>query len=272
MNRILLMLAFLAAVAPSAAFANSAEVMLFPTRVIMDNNRHFAQVILKNSGDAAGDYTIGLTDLKMQENGAVVAYNAGETPQYSALAFLHAAPSSMTLRPGEINYIHVIFHTPETPLEPGEYRAHLQVHLVHANAEAAPAPDAMKGIRVRTNLVMSIPVIVRVGATNAIMGVAEPRLTHDAKGTPAVEFYLTREGNMSAMGDVAITCATGGGKPRQIKVAPGIAVYRPLTRRFVSVPFDENPAGVNLSACRLGIVYRAQKEQGGKVLAAGEVP
>jgi hypothetical protein len=267
----LVMLLAFAALSHQPAFAKSAEVMLFPTRIILDNNRHFAQVIVKNSGDATGDYTIGLADMKMQENGAVTAYGPGETPQYSALSFLHAAPSSLSLKPGQTETIHVILHPPEKPLESGEYRAHLQVHLVHGNTDEA-AVTAGKGIAVKTNLVVSIPIIVRVGAGTAAMGIAEPKLTHDAKGMPTVEFYLTRDGNISAMGDIAITCAAGGGKPRQIKLMAGQAVYRPLARRFVSVPLDETPADVNLSACRLGIVYRAQKDQGGKVLAAGEVP
>jgi hypothetical protein len=272
MKRMLLLFAVLALLAPLPACAKSAEVMLFPTRVILDNNQHFARIIVKNAGDAAGDYTINLTDLKMQENGAVVAYATGETPQYSALTLIHAAPSSMTLKPGQIEYVNVIFHTPDTPL-PGEYRAHLQVHLVHANTEDAAAKSSAKGgIEVSTKLVVSIPIIVRVGATHATMSIVEQKLTHDASGKPAVEFYLTREGNASAMGDVAVTCATAGGKPKDIKVMAGQAVYRPLTRRFVSVPLDDLPADVNLSACQLGVVYRAQKEQGGKPLASAGIP
>jgi hypothetical protein len=234
----------------------------------MEKNDRYSTVILKNTGDATGDFTMDLIDMKMQENGAVVPYGAGERPQYSALPYVHVAPRSMTLKPGQTQNIRLIL-TKSVNMEPGEYRTHLQVRLVHGNVDTSgSAPGKNIGISVQTNLVIAIPVIVRNGETTLSMGIDQPKLVHDAKGNPSVEMYLTRAGNRSAMGDITVTWSPpGGAPPRVIKFYPGMAVYRPLARRSLSVPLDETPRGVDLFKGKLGLVYAAQKNEGGKKLA-----
>jgi len=122
-------------------------------------------------------------------------------------------------------------------------------------------------IAVKANLVIIIPVIVRHGATTLSMGIADARLSHDAKGVPSVDMYLTREGNRSSMGDISVTYIPQGGAPQLIKAFRGVAVYRPIPRRFISVPLDETPKGVSLAHGRLDIVYAAQEKEGGETLA-----
>jgi hypothetical protein len=261
---LLLVLALSILFAPLKARAGSAEIMLSPTRVVMGKDVHFANVIVKNAGDAAGDFTLSLMDMKMREDGAVVPYAPGETPEYSALNFVHVAPHSLTLEPGEFKTIHLILGKAGEHLEPGEYRTHLQIRLVHANA-AAQKPE--EGIHVQTDVVLAVPVIVRSGNTALSIGLDQPRLLRDSKGGNSLEMYLTRTGNRSVIGDVTVRWSPPGGAFRVIKVYPGMAIYRPLARRRLIVPLDETPAGVDLSTGALDIVYAAQKEDGGGKLA-----
>ena len=252
---------------PQVARANRAEVMILPPRVVMENNDRFATIIVRNIGDASGDFTVGLEDMKMLESGMVVPLDRGETPQYSAMPYLHITPRSMTLKPGETQNVRLMLRVPET-LEPGEYRAHAYVRLVNDNADTPAHPAAKDAvIAVKANLVIIIPVIVRHGATTLSMGIADARLSHDARGMPSVHMYLSREGNRSSMGDIFVTWNPQGGAPQLIKVFRGVAVYRPIPRRFISVPLDETPKGVKLAHGKLDIVYTAQKKEGGKTLA-----
>jgi len=107
---------------PQAAHANRAEVMILPPRVVMENNDRYATIVVRNIGDAAGDFTVGLQDMKMRETGMVVPPDPGETPPYSAMPYLHITPKSMTLKPGETQSVRLMVRVPEN-LEPGEYRA-----------------------------------------------------------------------------------------------------------------------------------------------------
>ncbi|MEZ0260435.1 MAG: hypothetical protein ACAH80_05455 [Alphaproteobacteria bacterium] len=245
---------------PGAAFAKNAEIMLLPTRVVMEKNDRQGTIVIKNTGDATGNFTIELVDMKMLENGNVVPYETGEEAQFSATKLIHIAPKSMTLKAGETQNVRLLLRKPET-LEPGEYRTHLRVRLVDENADA-PSPGANAGIQVKANLVIVIPIIVRQGATSLAMNIESPRLTRDNRGNASVEMYLLREGNRSSMGDITVTCGQ-----QVVKTFMGIAVYRPTTRRFVSVPLDETPKGLDPSSCNLGISYVAQQKEGGGKLA-----
>jgi len=256
---------------PQAAHAKRAEVMMLPPRVVMENNDRYGTIVIRNIGDATGDFTVGLQDMKMLETGMVVPLDPGETPQYSAIPYLHITPKSMTLKPGETQTVRVMLRVPEN-LEAGEYRTHVKLRLVNDNTDA-PANVAGKDavIAVKANLVIIIPVIVRHGATTMSIGIADAKLSHDAKGMPSVDMYLTRDGNRSSFGDISVTCSQGGGPPQLIKVFRGVAVYRPTARRFVSVPLDETLKGVTLSQCKFGIVYSAQEKEGGKKLAEAQL-
>lgn len=252
---------------PHAAHANRAEVMILPVRVVMENNDRYNTIVIKNVGDATGDFRVGLQDMKMLENGMVLPLDPGETPQYSAMSYIHITPKSMTLKPGQTQTVRLMLRVPEN-LEQGEYRTHVFVRLVNDNTDAAlnaAGKDAV--ITVKANVVIIIPVIVRHGATNMSMGIAEPRLSHDARGLPSVDMYLTREGNRSSMGDIAVSYVPQGGTPQLIKEFRGVSVYRPTARRFLSVPLDETPKGISLAHGSLDIVYSAQEKEGGKALA-----
>ncbi len=242
------------------AFAKNAEIMLLPTRVVMEKNDRQGTIVIKNTGDATGNFTIELVDMKMLETGIVVPYDAGETAQFSATSLIHIAPKSMTLKPGETQNVRLLLRKPET-LEPGEYRTHLRVRLVDENADVQD-PGKETGIQVKANLVIIIPIIVRHGATTLSMNIDSPRLARDSSGTPIVEMYLAREGNRSSMGDITISCGQ-----QVVKVFQGVAVYRPTSRRFISIPLDETPKGVDPSSCNLGISYVAQQKEGGGKLA-----
>jgi len=68
-----------------------------------------------------------------------------------------------------------------------------------------------------------------------------------------------------------VTYDPQNGAPKVIKVFRGVPVYRPTARRFISVPLDETPPGVNLSLGKLDIVYSAQEKEGSKKLAETQV-
>ncbi len=252
---------------PQLSWAKNAEIMMLPTRVVMEKNDRYTTIVIKNTGDSTGDFTADLADMKMLETGMVVPYEQGETPQYSAIPYIHIAPHSMTLKPGETQNLRLMLRKPER-MEPGEYRAHLKVRVVNDNADN-PVNTAGNAavIAVKANLVIVIPVIIRNGETSLSMGIDQPILSRDPKGNASVEMYLTRAGNRSSMGDISVTCYPPGGAPTLIKFFPGVSVYRPTARRFISVPLDETPKNLNLSQCKLGVTYAAQQKEGSQKLA-----
>jgi fimbrial chaperone protein len=219
--------------------------------------------------------------MQMKEDGIVVPLPPGQTDPYSAIPYVHMAPKSMTLKPGESQNVRILLRKPEG-LAPGEYRSHLKVRLANDDVEGtqpadekavAPAGTGKKetSIAIKAHLVLVIPVIFRHGDTTYTMKIDSPKVV-TKEGHAKLELYLVRDGNRSSMGDITVNyIPPGGGAARTIASFPGVPVYRPTPRRFVSVPL-EIPAGVSLSAGTLDITYKAQEKEGGKLLAEEKLP
>jgi len=265
---------------PQASWANRAEVLLLPTRVVMENGDRFTTVVVKNVGNATGNFSVSLVDMEMKEDGLVTPLAPGKTDPYSAIPYIRIAPKSITLKPGETQNVRIMVRKPET-LPPGEYRSHLRLSLDNDNVEGTPdstadpfnpAKQPEAHIAVKANLVLVIPVIVRNGETTLNMKITSPKITYDDKGKPALALTMLREGTRSSMGDFAITYTGSDGHAQLIKSFPGVPVYRPLVKRTVSIPLDDMPAGIDLTHGKLDIVYTAQAKEGtGDKLAEAEL-
>src|SRR3954464_6792233 len=86
---------------PHASWANRAEVLLLPTRVIMENGDRYTTVVVKNTGNATGNFSVSLIDMEMKEDGLVSPFPDGKSDPLSAIPYLRIAPKSITLKPGE---------------------------------------------------------------------------------------------------------------------------------------------------------------------------
>ena len=269
MKKLVCLLLALGILFPHASWANRAEVLLLPTRVVMENGDRFTTVVVKNTGNATGNFSVNLVDMEMKEDGLVTAFEEGKTDPLSAIPYLRIAPKSITLKPGETQNVRLMVRKPES-LPMGEYRSHLRVSLDNDNVEGTaetadpfnPSKTPEAHIAVKANLVLVIPVILRNGETTLNMKMIAPKLTHDDKGKPSLTLTLLREGTRSSMGDFTITYTGTDGHPQLIKSFPGVPVYRPLDKRTVSIALDDIPKGIDLSHGKLDIVYTAQVKEG----------
>src|SRR5690606_18273824 len=113
-------------------------------------------VVLKNSGDATGHYSLDFMDMRMLDNGQIVPIEKGESAQYSAKPYMHVSPRSLTLKPGQIKRLQIAVRKPPM-LSDGEYRTYLKIRLVNENADNHPMMAVTKktvSISVKANLVM----------------------------------------------------------------------------------------------------------------------
>lgn len=274
MNRLGFLILSLLLILPRAAWADRAELMMIPTRVVMEDSDRYTTVIVKNIGNATGNFSADIIDMKMGGDGRVVPLEEGEKGEYSAKSYLRLAPRSFTLKPGTSQNIRIMLRKPEG-LEAGEYRSHMRVKVEDDNVEATqeeaarivdPAAKKETQVSVRAHLVLIIPVIFRTGESTLSMSIEGPKISNDSAGKPVLELDLLREGSRSSMGDFTVIHQPSGGSPQIIKTFPGIPVYRPLDRRHVKIPLDDMPADVNLSSGSLNIIYTAQEKDGGTKL------
>lgn len=259
----------LAALALVAGHA-SAQLMVHPTRIVLDDDQRAAQLEVINSSTEPATYRLSLVNRRMSEDGKFLPVDEPQPNERFADAMLRYSPRHITLAPGSSQAVRILLRKP-SDLAAGEYRSHLlfakQADSVQTDAD--PGTPASDGIDIALNALVgvSIPVIVREGATRADASITKLALETDT-GSPMAAMELHRSGNQSVYGDLVASFAPEGGAPRIVGRAGGVAVYTPNALRRVRLKLDP-PPGLVLANGTLTVSYR---EQGGAVLAESSLP
>lgn len=220
----------------SPAFAGIGDLLVAPTRIVLDGHKG-AEVILNNIGDEPATYRVSVEFLRMTEQGGLVDVIAPSDADKKAQDMIVYAPRKVTLAPHEPQAIRIAARAPQG-LPDGEYRVHM---LFRAIPPATPVVQAsgepVKGVQFKLTPIygVTIPVIIRLGNLQATAGIADVHL-EQKDGAPFVNFDLVRNGSRSVYGEVRVLKA---GIKEPIAVQKGIAVYTEVGRRHVSIPVQE---------------------------------
>jgi P pilus assembly chaperone PapD len=269
-----LLLLLTALVAPVAM----ADLMLFPTRVVMEKNQRAAQVELINNGLAAESYRISVVNRRMTETGEIVSADDPEPNELFATDMIRYSPRQVTLKPGESQTVRISLRKPAS-LAIGEYRSHLQFDRLpdvegSNNIEQSMNPEQKQiAIRLVTLIGASIPVIVRHGDTAAAVTLnnlvieAAAKIEGQADNPPLLAFHINRSGNRSVYGDLLATYTLPGSQPVSVGLANGVGVYAPNTLRMAKLP-TRLPDGTALKkGGLLQLSFSQRPEDGGKLMA-----
>lgn len=266
--------AMLAMLSPAPALA---DLMLYPTRIVIEGGKRSAQVEIINRGQEPETYRINIVNRRMSGLGEIMPAETTQPGEQFANALLRYTPRQVTLQPGASQTVRISVRKP-ADLAPGEYRSHLQFDRVADSAGAADLEQAAKAAPNELSIVLkaligaSIPVIVRHGQTSASVALASLKLEPAKSGTaPELSFAFRREGNRSVYGDVVATYVAPGKKPVEVGKATGIAVYVPNAERRARLPL-KLPAGIALRGGELQLRYNERLEDGGALIAQAAVP
>ncbi len=229
----LLIAAPLAAVATVPLDAGVGDLLVAPTRIILDGRRG-TEIILNNIGDDVATYRVSIELRRMKPDGTLEVVTTPNARESAAEAMILYAPRKVTLPPNQPQSIRINARAPQG-LADGEYRVHLLFRAIpEAKAVTDTAPKQGVSFRLTPVYGVTIPVIVRLGNLAAQAGIANVRKVSDG-GKPAIAFDLSRNGDRSTFGEVRVTRA---GISEPLAVAAGIAMYTEIERRTVTIPID----------------------------------
>lgn len=260
----------------SPSFAQ-AELMLYPTRVVIDEGKRSAQVEIINRGQEPETYRINIVNRRMSETGEIVAADTPAPDEQFADGMLRYTPRLVTLQPGVSQTVRISVRKPAN-LAPGEYRSHLQFDRVAEVSGAADIENATNqaksgevSIILHALIGASIPVIVRHGKTSATVRLDSLQL-EPSKGTatPELSFVFRREGDRSVYGDVVVNYVAPGKKLVEVGKVSGIAVYAPNVLRRARLPLML-PDGIALRGGTLHLRYNERPEAGGALLGDASI-
>lgn len=255
--------AMLAATVAGAAAQGFGDLVVTPTRLVLEGRTTTEQVMLSNRGAETATFRVSLTLMTMDEDGNLKETETPPPGLLSATELVRFAPRQVVLAPGASQVVRLTVRKPQD-LADGEYRAHLFLRAVPpenrgTGIAAAPGGAGEMTIELIPIFGISIPVIVRHGnpppAAASLSGLA---LAQTERGT-ALQATIGRTGAGSLFGDVVVRYLRDGAEPVVVGEVSRLAVYPEIDRRRVSVPVAL-PGGGVLGKGRLEVVYQAATE------------
>ena len=232
--------AAIASAASAPASAGVGDLLVAPTRIVLDGGRG-TEIVLNNIGDAPATYRISIEFRRMTADGNLEDVT-DPTPQEKAAADMVVyAPRRVTLAPHEPQSIRIAARPPQG-LPDGEYRVHLLFRAIpDPNPVTASAEQDSNGLRLQLTPIygVTIPVIVRLGNLKVQAGISNIQL-EKKDGKSAIALDLTRSGSRSTFGEVVVLKP---GVKNPIAIQKGVAVYTELGTRHLTVPLDESYTG-----------------------------
>lgn len=238
----------------------AADLMVYPTRVLMTDKQRTAQVDIINTGQTQATYKITMVRKRMTETGEFQEVTAPEKGERFADEVVRYSPRQVTLLPGGGQTIRIMFKVPPD-LEAGEYRSHLLFTKSPPAITKLPEKEEQEPNVITMNIVanigITIPVIARHGDLEAKAAIdpASVAVKQVADKQQVLSFTMTRTGSRSIFGDVVAY----GGKDK-VAEGNGFAIYTPNALRKVAVPVPENSHLRSGDTVRLVFTERNEKK------------
>jgi len=248
----------------SAPAYASGDLLVAPTRVVLDGSRG-TEVVLNNIGSTPATYRISLEVKRMTTEGGLTEIDEQDASaaERVALDLISFSPRRVTLPPNQPQVIRIGVRAPEG-LAPGEYRVHMLFRAIPDTVAATERANSSAGgvsIALTPIYGITIPIIVRVGDLSATASIAKAWID-EQDGQPHFAFDLTRQGNRSVYGDIEVTRP---GVKEPLFLARGIAIYPEVDARRVSISVPPEVAAALKGPVR--IRYTEDRELGGRTIS-----
>ncbi|MEZ5695733.1 MAG: molecular chaperone [Sphingomonadaceae bacterium] len=268
MRRIMLAIAGAGAVVAAAVITTPAsaqgDLLVAPTRVILDGNRG-TEVILSNIGQEEATYRIGLELRRMSPDGNLEDVELAEAndKEKAALEMIRYAPRRITLPPGQPQAVRVAAR-PGADLPDGEYRVHMSFRAIPKPREATETAGEAEGLSVRITPIygVTIPIMVRNGRIEAQAALEQPRIVQTSNG-PRLAVRINRQGESSTYGELRVLSQNGG---QLLYSIAGLAIYPEIDGRDFMLPLSAEQAASLRGPLRFE--YREMPAAGSALIAA----
>lgn len=254
-----------------------AEVMVTPTRLVLENNQRSAVVRLINTDDIEATYRVAFTQKIMTEDGDIENIEVPEQKEdrlnnFFAQDLIRYSPRQVVLPPGQTQLVRLQIIKP-ADLKEGEYRVRLLFQEIptalESDSKNEETEDSEPTIMLRPIYGVSIPVIVRHGQTRAEVELADLDLTTKDE-TTELNFKFIRSGNRSVYGDISVVYSFVNDKGEMIEKTlaevKGVAVYTDIEQRNYKIILRDTE-DIDFEKGKIEVIYRRPISEGGAILA-----
>lgn len=228
----------LGAVVPEAR----ANLLLSPTRVIMDNRNKTGVVTVMNQDTSPIRYRVSLALYRYRPNGALEEIMA-PTPDESRLKeLIRFSPRQAVLPPRGHQKIRLQFRKYQGFAQ-GEYRMHLKVSPVPDPPDEPGVGAKGQGVKIKIMVGVAIPIVIRNGKlwVKATPISCRPIISRHS-GQPALEIEVKREGTRSVIADIFAyhLQKDNPGNETFIGQSRGAVIYTQFDSGTFEIPVEES--------------------------------
>jgi P pilus assembly chaperone PapD len=242
----------------------NADLTITPTLVLIEGRSRFSDISVVNSGEVPATYQLDWVYYQMEESTGFYKKIDKSLTEFDLPAHLALTPKRMTLSGSTVQKIRMGLRLKGEPPPPGDYRAHL--HIQEAPLEVAQGANPQKGasVGVKVNVGFTIPVVYRVGQSDATAQIGNVTTQINQNGKIEVSIPVTKSGgNFGLLGNMSIYY--DGKVVGQVKNAN---IFSEAKNRTFKVPLNVD----KLSGGELRIVYRDFNAKKNLIFAEKKVP
>ena len=233
--------------------------MVSPNRVVFEGRIQKAELNLINTGKETTTYSVSFVQRRMNEDGSFESIEEPDEGQMFASPYLRIYPRQVTLQPGEAQVV-MVQCTRKPDMPDGEYRSHLyfrsEKNYTPLGKEKA---DTSRTLSVQLIPVfgMSIPIIIRSGDVSINTTLSDLKFKNEEDAY--ISFTINRTGNMSVYGNLSVGYMPKQGKPSEVGLIRGVAVYTNINKRSVTIKLNKKD-GLIFNGGKLKVRYTTQDD------------
>ena len=251
------------------SLASYADMMISPTRILLDQDSRSATMTLRNSSDGPRTYRLSWEDKKATETGGYTNIPDGEQWP-SAKGLIRFSPRQITVGAGENQTVRFSFRPP-ADLPSGEYRSHLLLEVIPDISEPTATieqdgPGEGIGVQMFMQMSFSIPAVVRYNIAAPQVSIQSVKAVPVLKGESlGLELTLAHAGDASSFGNITVEMQRNTNSPvEEIGRYKDLSVYPELDERKIVIPLRDKaiPKGAVVR-----VAYEGAKEYRGTLWA-----
>lgn len=238
-----------------------AQLIISPTRVVLDERQRSAKVVLINPTKQTRTYRVSWVEKTANRNGGYTNLTEKSNLVHKSSNMVRFSPRQITLPPNEKQIIRLMFRRPKT-LQDSEYRSHLKFTPLSVKT-TKESPSKGSGINLEAIVSFSIPIIARQGSVEASVDINKIQVIKNQQSTSAqVKLTIDKAGKYSTTGNMLVYWKPTSGADEQIVAqVHGYNIYPDQSQYQLSLDWPD----FNAQQGSLRVEYIGKKEFNGQV-------
>lgn len=226
-----------------------ADILITPTRVVIEDRDRFAFVTLVNTTNETKSYEISWIHYRMKEgDGTYFPLDVAQS-DFDLSKHLVFSPRRVTLGPRAKQRVRIALQRPEN-ITPGDYYVHMKFRTLpeEKRLEDEGPDDGQQKTEatVSINVSYTIPIIFRAGQPDYAAEIGQISMTRNEAGAIEVSVPVTRTGDYGVLGWMQLFNVMSDGSEELVGELSNANVFSEIRTRNFKVPLKTEVTGGSL--------------------------